>query len=83
MLGQKSYNGVAILSKFPLEDVSKEMTTLKDDAARYIEATVMSPRECACVVPPKPVGGWKRLAGPVAAKSSRRGGMRSRPTARQ
>ena len=44
VLGQKSYNGVAILSKFPLEDVSKEMTTLKDDAARYIEATVMSPR---------------------------------------
>lgn len=39
--GQKTYNGVAILSKFPLEDVS---TTLPgDDAdleARYIEAIV-------------------------------------------
>lgn len=42
--GQKSYNGVAILSKFPLEDVAKGMVTLKDDAARFIEATVMCPR---------------------------------------
>jgi exodeoxyribonuclease-3 len=42
--GQKTYNGVAILSKFPLEDVSKGMTTLADPQARYIEATVLSPR---------------------------------------
>ncbi|HAY06844.1 MAG TPA: exodeoxyribonuclease III, partial [Hyphomonas sp.] len=26
--GQKTYNGVAILSKYPLEDVTKEMGTL-------------------------------------------------------
>ena len=41
MHGQKTYNGVAILSKFPLEDV---VTTLPgddaDEEARYIEALV-------------------------------------------
>lgn len=42
--GQKTYNGVAILSKFPLEDVSREMSSLRDDQARFIEATVLSPR---------------------------------------
>lgn len=42
--GQKSYNGVAILSKFPLQDVTREMSTLKDDQARYIEATVLADR---------------------------------------
>jgi exodeoxyribonuclease-3 len=42
--GQKSYNGVAILSKFPLEDISTGMSTLKDDQARYIEATVLCER---------------------------------------
>lgn len=42
--GQKTYNGVAILSKFPLEDVQ---TTLpgdpEDDQARYIEAVASIP----------------------------------------
>lgn len=41
--GQKTYNGVALLSKFPLEDVVKGMPNLEDTQARYIEATVMSP----------------------------------------
>jgi exodeoxyribonuclease-3 len=41
---QKSYNGVAILSKFALEDVRKGLPTLEDDQARYIEATVMADR---------------------------------------
>ncbi len=41
--GQKSYNGVAILSKFPLDDVIKELPLLNDndeadEQARYIEA---------------------------------------------
>lgn len=40
--GQKSYNGVALLSKHPLEDVTKGLPTLEDDQARYIEATVLS-----------------------------------------
>ncbi len=42
--GQKSYNGVAILSKFPLEDVQKGLPTLADEKARYIEALVMAPQ---------------------------------------
>lgn len=39
--GQKSYNGVAILSKFPLEDVAIKMYDGTDDIqARYIEAVI-------------------------------------------
>jgi exodeoxyribonuclease-3 len=39
--GQKSYNGVAILSKRPLEDVVKGLPAAEgDDHARYIEAVV-------------------------------------------
>lgn len=41
--GQKSYNGVALLSKFPLEDVIKGLPgNEEDDQARYIEALVLS-----------------------------------------
>ena len=54
--GQKSFNGVAILSKHPLEDVTRGL--LGDDAddhARYIEATVMgettSVRLCGLYLP--------------------------------
>jgi exodeoxyribonuclease-3 len=40
--GQKSFNGVAILSKHPLEDVSRGLPGDEDDEqARYIEATVV------------------------------------------
>jgi exodeoxyribonuclease-3 len=40
--GQKSFNGVAILSRLPLEDVSRGLPgDAEDDQARYIEATVM------------------------------------------
>ena len=40
--GQKSFNGVAILSKVPLEDVSRRLPgDESDEQARYIEATVM------------------------------------------
>lgn len=39
--GQKSYNGVAILSKFPLEDVCRGMRGNKaDEQARFIEARI-------------------------------------------
>lgn len=40
--GQKSYNGVAILSKYPLDDVRKGLSTMEDDQSRYIEALVMA-----------------------------------------
>ncbi|GAB4521433.1 MAG: exodeoxyribonuclease III [Parvularculaceae bacterium] len=39
--GQKSYNGVALLSKYPLEDVKRGLPGDKDDEqARYVEALV-------------------------------------------
>jgi exodeoxyribonuclease III len=42
--GQKSYNGVALLSKTPLEDVRKGLPGDDgDDHARYIEAVVSGP----------------------------------------
>lgn len=43
--GQKSFNGVAILSKRPLEDVSRSLPgDDMDDHARYMEATVVGDR---------------------------------------
>ena len=42
--GQKTYNGVAILSKFPLEDIRRGLPGNEDDPqARYIEAVVSLP----------------------------------------
>ena len=42
--GQKTYNGVALLSKRPLEDVRKGLPEVEgDDHARYIEAVVSGP----------------------------------------
>ncbi|WP_374635084.1 exodeoxyribonuclease III, partial [Paracoccus sp. (in: a-proteobacteria)] len=43
--GQKGFNGVAILSKFPLEDVSCGLPgDDSDEQARWIEATVIGQR---------------------------------------
>ncbi|GAB1362863.1 exodeoxyribonuclease III [Rhodobacter sp.] len=43
--GQKSFNGVAILSKYPLEDVVRGLPgDDADDQARWIEATVIGTR---------------------------------------
>lgn len=42
--GQKTYNGVAILSRFPLEDVTRGLPGDDGDGhARYIEAVVSAP----------------------------------------
>ena len=38
--GQKTYNGVAILSKFPFEEVIKDLPDNPDTQARYIEAVI-------------------------------------------
>ncbi len=39
--GQKTYNGVAILSKWPISDIASGLPTLPDDdQARYLEAVV-------------------------------------------
>ncbi len=48
VLGQKSYNGVAILSKHPLEDVRRGLPLLDagdeaDEQSRYLEAVVAAP----------------------------------------
>ncbi len=43
--GQKGFNGVAILSKLPLEDISRGLPgDARDEQARYIEATVVNRR---------------------------------------
>ena len=43
--GQKTYNGVAILSKSPLEDVTRGLPEADgDEQARYIEAVVSGPQ---------------------------------------
>jgi exodeoxyribonuclease-3 len=45
VLGQKSYNGVALLSRYPLEDIVTGLPGADDDAqARYIEALVLAER---------------------------------------
>ncbi|WP_424989805.1 exodeoxyribonuclease III [Fluviibacterium sp. S390] len=53
--GQKSFNGVAILSKLPLEDVSRGLPGDEaDEQARYIEATVIGDvpvRVCGLYLP--------------------------------
>jgi exodeoxyribonuclease-3 len=42
--GQKTYNGVALLSKFPLEDIRRGLPgDPADEQARYIEAVVLAP----------------------------------------
>ncbi|AML52516.1 exodeoxyribonuclease III [Falsihalocynthiibacter arcticus] len=53
--GQKSFNGVAILSKYPLEDVTRGLPGDEaDEQARWIEATVMGDtpiRVCGLYLP--------------------------------
>ncbi len=48
--GQKTYNGVAILSKFPMEDVIRGLPgNEEDDQARYIEAVISAHGEAVRV----------------------------------
>ena len=59
--GQKSYNGVALLSKFPLEDVRRGLPGDEADThARYIEAVVAAPKpvRVSCIYLPNgnPIG---------------------------
>ncbi len=53
--GQKSFNGVAILSKLPLEDVARGLPgDVADEQARWIEATVIGKtavRVCGLYLP--------------------------------
>lgn len=43
VLGQKTYNGVAIVSRFPLDHVEKNIPDFPDAQARLVAATVESP----------------------------------------
>lgn len=48
--GQKTYNGVALVSKFPLEDVTKRLPGDEgDEQARYVEALLAPPAGAAPV----------------------------------
>ena len=53
--GQKSFNGVAILSKFPLDDIVRGLPgDAEDEQARWIEATVLGDtviRVCGLYLP--------------------------------
>jgi exodeoxyribonuclease-3 len=50
--GQKSYNGVAILSKYPLEDIQSSLPGNSEDTqARYIEAVTGGVRVISVYVP--------------------------------
>jgi exodeoxyribonuclease-3 len=50
--GQKSYNGVAILSKYPLEDITRGLPGgTGEDEARYLEAVVGDTRIISVYVP--------------------------------
>ncbi len=43
VFGQKTYNGVAILSRTPLRDVVKNIVGFEDDSARVLSVTLDSP----------------------------------------
>ncbi len=43
MVGEKTYNGVAILSKFPINDITRGIPNYTDEHARYIEAVINVP----------------------------------------
>ncbi|MEI8320806.1 MAG: exodeoxyribonuclease III [Alphaproteobacteria bacterium] len=49
--GQKTYNGVAILSKSPLEDIQYGLPGFEDPAARYVEAFTNGVRVASVYVP--------------------------------
>ena len=43
VFGQKTYNGVAILSRLPLRDVTKNIAGFADEQSRVVAATIDSP----------------------------------------
>ena len=52
VLGQKSYNGVSILSKRPIEDVTRGLPgNESDEQARYIEAVISGVRVASIYLP--------------------------------
>jgi len=60
--GQKTYNGVAILSKFPIEDVTIGVPGFADDQTRYIEAVIKDMRVASVYVPNGTAVGTEKYA---------------------
>jgi exodeoxyribonuclease-3 len=56
--GQKSYNGVAILSRYSIEDVNRGIPGYNDPQARYMDALIDGYFRVACVYAPNgnPIG---------------------------
>jgi exodeoxyribonuclease-3 len=50
-IGQRGYNGAAILSKLPMTDVSRGLPGFKDEQARYVEATIAGMRVASLYLP--------------------------------
>lgn len=44
VFGQKTYNGVAVLSRFPVGDVVRNIVGFEDDSSRLLSVTVQTPR---------------------------------------
>lgn len=51
LFGQKSYNGVAIVSRFGIEDVTQNLPNFPDENARYVEAFTGGVRVASVYVP--------------------------------
>ncbi len=50
--GQKTYNGVALLSRHPMSDIRRGLPgNEEDDQSRYIEATIQGVRVCGLYLP--------------------------------
>ncbi|MBM3504145.1 MAG: exodeoxyribonuclease III [Alphaproteobacteria bacterium] len=50
-IGQRGYNGAAILSKLPMSDVARGLPGFEDEQARYIEATIADLRIASLYLP--------------------------------
>lgn len=51
VLGQKTYNGVAILSKYQIEDIQENIPHFEDVQMRYLEAVINQKRVISLYVP--------------------------------
>lgn len=70
--GQKTYNGVAILSRFPLADIVRNNPRFPDDQQRIIAATVEGMRIICAYVPNGQAVGTEKYAYKLAWLSSLR-----------
>jgi exodeoxyribonuclease-3 len=50
-LGQKTYNGVAIISRYPIEDVAFDIPNLEDPQKRVVAATILGLRVVCVYIP--------------------------------